>query len=386
MTLRTSAPVSLCLLFALCPDIAPFVVPRAGENLAPVASTHVAMRAEVVTVTLHEDSADVHAVFELENTADTAEELEVGFPSAAQPSSSRSSGDSFEVLSWGEDTIADFKVKIDGLEVAPRRRMTRKTDGEPGWHKFWLCWPMNFTARAAHRVEVAYTVATKDPNYTEPSALENRQVTYVLKTGRGWAGAIGSARILLRVEDGLGLDHVAETAPQPTARSESEWEWRFEEFEPDTDILVRYRVYRDAEDAVAKLRDRLAARKGDSQEPDPELLLDYAENLAAAGHHADAAAAFERVRDFERGHGLRYNRRRTSYVPTAYSIADCYRKAGDTANAAAWRERAIDDIEGLIREFRQRRDWYLRKTLRTDDVELQRLLDELRSQESAPPA
>src|SRR5678810_1374712 len=76
------------LVLALCvclPDVAPNPVPRAGETIAPRKPTAVEMSAETVRIWLQEDTAKIEASFVLRNTGTEKEDLEVGFPTAAQP-------------------------------------------------------------------------------------------------------------------------------------------------------------------------------------------------------------------------------------------------------------------------------------------------------------
>src|SRR5687768_1776038 len=182
------APLHLLavLPFAIPFDIAPNPIRRSGETPAPKTETAVSMDAETVTLTLHEDHAVVHAVFTMRNTSARSETLEVGFPSAAQPESYSISKAGIDVRQWGPSTIEGFQSKVDGKEV------TAAVKGEVhGRDAFgWLCWPMEFGGGETRTVEVRYRVPTRDDNYAPPSPLQNRQLTYILKTGAGWKGPI----------------------------------------------------------------------------------------------------------------------------------------------------------------------------------------------------
>lgn len=285
------ALILLPLVLAL-PDIAPNPRHRSGLAVGPRGTTEVAMRAEVVELTLHEDHAEVRAVFDLENTADAAQELEVGFPSEAFPIEAPVDAGLVDGPSpfFGSGTIYAFVAEVDG---APVRSDFKEVDAADTRrvHRHWVCWPMTFAGRQQRRVEVRYQVETRDPYHVRPfNALESRELIYVLKTGAGWKDVIGKARIVLRCAPDMDFARVDTVSPAPTRKGEAEWEWRMESFEPDADVVVRYRAYRDAKDAI----ERTAAARRERPD-DAALLLDYALNQQALGEHKIAAEVFERL-------------------------------------------------------------------------------------------
>ncbi len=305
------------------PDIAPFAIPREGETLAPASPTRVEMTKETVDLTLHRDFASVKAKFWLRNSADAKESLEVGFPSAAQPVHIHFHDNGVRVSKWGKNAIRDFRATVDGEAV--EAKPTRKDVASLPEHHNWLCWKMDFAPRGERIVEVEYEVASKDENYIETHCLQARQLTYVLKTGKGWHGPIGHAHITLRAADGLTLGHVDRTVPAPTQQSDDVLEWKIDSFEPERDVLIRYRVYEDAKDAVTQIRAKL--QKPQSRQAVPRHWLDLAENLETLKRWREAGEAFEKVHAYERKINHPYRPGYRAYVPPIYRAAQCYRKA-----------------------------------------------------------
>src|SRR5262247_1268146 len=94
--------LALIAIGTTLPDVAPNPVPRAGETIAPRKATAVEMSAETVRIWLGEESAKIEASFVLRNTGAEKEDLEVGFPTAAQPKNYRwNSREGMQVTEWG---------------------------------------------------------------------------------------------------------------------------------------------------------------------------------------------------------------------------------------------------------------------------------------------
>jgi Domain of unknown function (DUF4424) len=348
------------------PDIAPNPVPRAGESLSPRKTPAVEMSAETVRITLLEDSARIEASFTLANTSTEKEELEVGFPRAVQPAESRwHPKEGLKVGRWGPASLREFSAKVDGVEV--------KAEPKPGLGKQeyngWLCWPMTFEANQKRHVEVRYVADTRDDNYSEPSALQNRQVTYILKTGAGWKGNIGEAVIILNME-GKSPDHILRVAPEVAEKDKSCWTWRMKDFEPNADILIQYRVYSGAKEAIEKLSAKLKANGSDI-----EALLDYADNLAATEQPLQAAEAYVRLHELEVQTGNPVHRSRTEYQPPAYRAAKCFIDAGKTDQARDWAKKARARLE----EVAKGHPIMIQKGLRTSKEALAKRVEECKA-------
>jgi hypothetical protein len=349
------------------PDVAPNPVPRAGETLAPRKTTAVEMSAETVHITLLEDTARIEASFTLLNTFSEKEELEVGFPTAVQPENySFRPGEGMNVTKWGPASLREFTAKVDGSQV----KATPKAGVGPSAYRGWLCWPMSFEPHQKRSVEVRYLADTRDDNYSEPSPLQNRQVTYILKTGAGWKGNIGEAVIILNLE-GKTSDNIIRVAPEATEKGTKSWTWKMKDFEPTADILIQYRVYSGAKEAVEKLSAKLKANGSDI-----ETLLDYADNLVATEQPLQAAEAFVRLHELEAQTGHAVYRPRTPYEPPAYRAAKCFHEAGKADAAQDWAKKGKARIEEVIAK---QNEFFLRKVLRTSKEALAKRLEDCRT-------
>lgn len=357
--------LALIAIGSTLPDVAPNPVARAGETIAPRKPTAVEMSAETVRIALQEDTAKIEASFVLKNTGSDKEELEVGFPTAAQPKNYRwNSKEGMQVTEWGPSTIFNFTATVDGQPVKP----APKTSTDKNAYQGWMCWVMTFDGAQKRDVKVSYSVNTRDDNYSEPSCLLNRQVTYILKTGAGWKGNIGEATILLDL-GGMTTDNIIRTAPEPAAKEASTWTWTMKDFEPNADILVQYRFYASAKEAVAKLEEKLKKNGSDN-----EALVDYAENLLAIEQPLRAAEVFARLHEAEKKEGRHFWRPRTEYQPPAYRAAKCYREAGKKDEAREWAKKAVDRLEEVAKEH----PISLAKGLRTSKEKVAKALQECR--------
>lgn len=345
-------PLAVAALAA--PDIAPNPRNRSAMDLAPDrATTQVAMRTEVVELILHEDFAEVRAVFDMEHTGTEPETLEVGFPTEARPvARSVRGGLDYGGAFNGGGVIYAFSASVDGVEVKATRKEVDKDDPREV-HRKWVCWPMTFQPKQRCRVEVRYEVETRDDFYLEQrSPLRTRELIYVLKTGGGWHDTIGSARILLRAADGFSLDRVGPVDPAPTIKRKGEWEWLIKDFEPDKDIRVGYRVFQDSKHAVERLTAELEKRPDDAV-----AILELAENNELLGNHAAAAAGFARIADWNREKPGQPRYRRPKLVnirlhnrSVAYLAARNYAAAGELELAREpWARRAAGELDELIR-------------------------------------
>jgi hypothetical protein len=357
--------IALALLILL-PDVAPNPVPRAGETIAPRKATAVEMSAETVRIWLQEDTAKIEASFVLKNTGADKEELEVGFPTAAQPRNYRwNSKEGMQVTEWGPSSIMNFTATVDGQAVKP----APKTSTDKNAYQGWMCWLMSFDGSQKRDVKVSYTVNTRDDVYSEPSCLLNRQVTYILKTGAGWKGNIGEATIHLDL-GGMTAENIVRTAPDPTEKGASSWTWTLKDFEPNADILVQYRFYANSKDAIAKLEEKLKKNGSDN-----EALIDYAENLLAVEQTLRAAEVFARLHEAEKKEGHQFWRARTEYQPPAYRAAKCYHDAGKKEEAKAWASKAAERLEELSKGS----GIFINKMLRTTRENIAKELQECRT-------
>ncbi len=370
-------------------DIAPNPIYRQGQSLAPREATEVTMRSEVVTMELFENRATVKAVFRLQNTGDKTEVLEVGFPTAAKAVEQPLKDG--RVWDGPEDpgTIYNFAAQVDNKAVkADRKSLPKGAQAGPAGYRDWVCWQMQFAPQGKHVVTVTYEVETRDDAYVKPSPLAAREVSYILKTGRGWKGTIDSARVVVCLRDGLSLDQVEIATPKHEARDGNRLEWLFHDFEPDQDVFLRYRVYRNAKHAIQRLAPLL---QGNGEEVDPEKLLQWAQNHEALDNHAIAAAAWAKLARMHTVQRGKATNRHITYqglgnMPPGYHAARCYRLAGDEKQAQEWVRvtikfvtKRLDKLDRLVRSATRRKKENLYVYERKALVAYTKMLEELRS-------
>lgn len=351
-------------------DVAPDPVSRTGEALAPHRKTQIEMTAEVVTITLGSEEARVKAVFSLKNTGKEGEKLEVGFPTAVMPGEYSVSREKVDVKRWGDAVIRDFKASVDGKEVKAEAKHANQT--KEYYVRGWLCWTMEFDAGQARTVEVSYRFATRDDNYTTSSPLRNRQATYILKTGAGWKNAIGSAKVILEFGE-ITDRHLIKAAPEPTSKEAGSWTWQWKDWEPDTDILLQYRVYADAKEAAAKLAD-VVAKNGD----DGDALLDLADNQLELKVWEDAAKTLEKLGALEDKKKAEWTRGRSEWISPWFRAAEAWMKAEKKDAAKPCAEKAMARIQKVLDQIEKGDTFFVYKGLRTSKEHLLGQLEDCR--------
>lgn len=194
---RFTFVLSIVILFAVpsaaLADIAPPYNPP-GSNLNTGAEiTQVRMVAEIVLIDVRKDTmpgslgrARVTADFTMRNLGDTAESMAVRFPIAANNGYDNSYPE-----------ITDVVIKVGEKQVAFRRanypfRFDRSyMDDIVPWAEFDVTFPVAQDVP----IQVAYNLS--GTGYSDQPFFTT--FYYVLETGAGWQGTIGSADIILRL-------------------------------------------------------------------------------------------------------------------------------------------------------------------------------------------
>lgn len=227
--------VSLFPLKSVRADTAP-PLPPPGTNLVPGEEfTQVRMVAETVTLTISNNPSEsnkaiaiTQAVFTMRNLGGVEEEMRARFPLSFFNGSSNGYGKFPE--------ISSVVVKVDG-EVVPTEREDQPLYGDasprPEREEIpWAVFEVSFPPGKDVIIDVTYTV---DGQHSYPyDAFQ-----YVLETGAGWNGTIGSADVIVRlpyevnkanvwVEDVYGYSE----ATQGGVLSGNEIRWHFDELEP----------------------------------------------------------------------------------------------------------------------------------------------------------
>lgn len=212
-----------------------------GSNLVPAGQTMVQMVAEYVLIVIPQTSGvggpvNIQAVFSMRNQGAAAETMDVRFP--LEPIDGYGNG-------WGERVyIDDFHVSVDGQSIPTQEVWEPFTDGPS---ISWAVFRVTFGPGEDVRITVDYT--------TRLYGREWAMVDYILETGAGWYGPIGSAVVVLRLPYAVSDSNIfayypydpwgrgAEPTPAFVGR-EIRWTWR--DLEPtDQDNLALYFIWPD---------------------------------------------------------------------------------------------------------------------------------------------
>lgn len=226
---------ALFVAYPVSADVAP---PESAPGSNPVPAgegTQVRMMAETVTLTILPGStssptaiADTTAVFSMRNLGTVEEKMQVRFPLSFFAGDSDGRGNFPE--------IGGITVKIDGRNVATKRELQPFLASEYSYPQReqipWAVFDVTFPPGEDVTIEVAYRV--NGFGYYPYEIFR-----YVLETGAGWKGTIGSADIILRLPYPASTQNVwlkdVDGFGEPTQGgivSGNEVRWRFEDFEP----------------------------------------------------------------------------------------------------------------------------------------------------------
>lgn len=232
----TIAALTLLLsLFTFQParaDIAPPEAPPGSTLLPGNETTQVSMAAETVTLDVSFDPADPRraiarttASFTMRNLGTQAETLQVRFP--------------LRFMLYPDERypeINDLRVRVNGRAATTRREIIVFTHIREQWSEEteipWSVFEASFPPGKDVTIEVSYSV--HGFGYYPWQAFR-----YILETGAGWKGNIGSADIIVRLPYEANRHNVwldAATGFSTTSRGAqfggNEVRWHFEDLEP----------------------------------------------------------------------------------------------------------------------------------------------------------
>lgn len=210
-------------------DIAPPANPPGSNPQPGVESTQVRMQAETVLIDVRNDtapqslgSARVTADFTMRNTGAADESIPVRFPISINNGFSEF------------PEITDMVIKVDGRQVSYKR----VNYPDPQYQSESLPWAeFNATFPAGKETAIQVSYSLKGTGYYPYTVFY-----YILETGAGWKGTIGSADITLRLPYEANKQNVVidfqigfgETTRAPVFQG-NEARWHFEDFEPGRD-------------------------------------------------------------------------------------------------------------------------------------------------------
>jgi hypothetical protein len=235
--------LSALLLAVLCLAALPSVAradaappnQSAGSNPSPGSeTTQVRMMAETVTIDVLADDppqAHVSAFFTMRNLGSSTENLAVRFPLAAS--------DPFS----GFPEIRNVGIKVND-QITPFRRIQGPDIGFKDQNVPWDEFDVSFAPGEDVQLKVSYDL--DGTSRWEPSS--STSFYYILSTGAGWKGTIGSAEIILRLPynanpQNVNLGDDLQNAPQFVGR---EAHWKFTELEPTTDNNLMFDIVKPA--------------------------------------------------------------------------------------------------------------------------------------------
>src|SRR5271157_3993052 len=214
-------------------DVAPPQQPP-GANPAPgQTKTQVQMAAETVVITVQttpysikssqanvvNDWATVNASFSMHNQGTADETMQVQFP-LENPNGM---GDGF----FNYPLIQNFAVRVNGARVTTTNTTTPNPEGGSNPPVQWVSFGVNFPAGHDVPIDVSYTL--RATGYAPVDQFE-----YILETGAGWYGPIGSADLSLVLPYPAGPENVIldNSVPFTGAFSGNKVTWHYDNLEP----------------------------------------------------------------------------------------------------------------------------------------------------------
>ncbi|MBI5354602.1 MAG: DUF4424 family protein [Chloroflexi bacterium] len=221
-------------------DIAP-PGPPAGTNPIPDSEpTNVRMVSETVLIEIDADSpldkglGKVTATFTMRNLGDVDEQMDVRFPLDQTFDLGNLCGAPFFIY----PSISDLKARVNGHDVATQntyQAVPLSFETEPPPTTMLPCWayfPVSFPVGKDVIIQVTYTA---EP-YISPNAAYG--YSYVLITGDGWKGTIGTVDIMFQVPYELNDSNFISCSPHDCKVSENKIQWHYEDFNPSDNVNV----------------------------------------------------------------------------------------------------------------------------------------------------
>jgi hypothetical protein len=226
-------------------DMAPPMTPPGSTLLPGGESTRVRMLAEVVTLTVVKDPADpegtianTEATFTMRNLGPSEERMQARFPLSFP------NGGNDGYFNYPE--IPSISVTVDGRSVPTRREMqppfNPETYGTVREEVPWAVFDVTFPPETDVQVDVSYSY--KGYGYYPQATFD-----YVLETGAGWNGTIGSADIIVDLPyDASDLNVLLDqTAPRDASKAPqftkgTQLGWHYDDLEPTSSDNVQVTI------------------------------------------------------------------------------------------------------------------------------------------------
>lgn len=235
-------------------DMAPPPPPE-GANLFPDGEiTEVRMEAETVdirvvdTVANPDGLAQVSAEFHMRNLGTSDEKMQVRFPLSNYFTGKTPQG--LTCYSAGYPTIQGFQVWVDGQPAKVSNTIQEVDNFGPNGGKVTIpCWanfPVVFAVGKEVMVKASYTVLPYDIGKTPNDYWGTIYFNYILRTGAGWKGTIGSADIRVHLPYAVTDENflTASSTPPGAIIDGDTIRWQLNDFEPSDGPDVQVAVTR----------------------------------------------------------------------------------------------------------------------------------------------
>jgi hypothetical protein len=234
--------------------------PYWGTTLGPFIPTAVKMIEEEVWMEVGPHRIDVRAEFIYFNPGAT-ESIQVGFPDVvmAYNNEERTLISSSPGKFFGEPTLKDIRIRFDNEPVAYSFASTPR-----GYYRGWLLFDAVFPRGETMTSTVEYWV---EPTLAyRRGVLGDQQFTYVLKTGKDWAGPIGKATLHMKLDPAIEPSQVLSISPGGYQTDSNEYHWTLTDFEPNRNIRIEYQAYT-AKERIRQRQAQFLNAKGDMSIP-----------------------------------------------------------------------------------------------------------------------
>jgi hypothetical protein len=243
---RALSLTAIVFLFILCfqpiqpvfADISPPIPPYPSNIYPEGETTQVRMVSETVTIDLlgvsadkgySEDTARVKAIFHMQNLGTEDEKMQVYFPMNYKNCSQKEM-DPRDL--FGYPSIREFIARVNGLQ-APMTIIYRKARDFLDNHEkdipCWVHFPAIFQPGKDVTIEVNYLSPAE---YWYVSGMIG--YSYILETGAGWKGTIGTADIVFHSPYMLTSENLSGFSPTSGIEQGRAITWHLEDFEPTT--------------------------------------------------------------------------------------------------------------------------------------------------------
>ncbi len=200
------------------------------------------MQEELITIQLYKGFAVVKGKYRMRNKSKDKISITMGYPVNsvfANPAAQNVVFDDIHKLKIlaGNKEIQYRKLKGDSTSVAYYAPSTSRSNE-------WYVWEDTFPANSVREITVFFIVNTNNASIKDGyNTGKGNGFSYLLESGRAWAGNIDKGRIYIELKDGLKTTDIQGIFPDSTFRGdETRLVYDFKDLEPDqySNVVLRY--------------------------------------------------------------------------------------------------------------------------------------------------